>query len=217
MRTIALSLALLTLPALPAGADSPAATTKIHQVFDIIRGNDKIGTDTVDIEHQNDTTTVKVKTDVSVKVMFVEAYRYQHSCNETWKNGQLISFKSRTNDNGTKHAIDVTAAPGKLRMDADGKYSDLPKTAAPVTLWNKDAIYQTDAFDPDTGKRREIKVTDLGEEVVMLHGVPHHTHHYKIADLLTGDFARDLWYDGDELVRTKLIGSDNSVIVSDLR
>jgi hypothetical protein len=216
MRTIALSLTLLTLPVVPAGADSPAATTKTHQVFDIVRGNDKIGTDTVDIEHQNDTTTIKVKTDVSVKVMFIEAYRYEHSCNETWKNGQLVAFKSRTNDNGTKHAIDVTAAPDKLSMDADGKHSDLPKTAAPVSLWSKDAIRQSDAFDPDTGKRRAIKLTDLGEEVVTLHGVSHKTHHYKIADT-TGEFARDLWYDGDVLVRTKIIGSDNSVIISDLR
>jgi hypothetical protein len=95
--------------------------------------------------------------------------------------------------------------------------SDLPKTAAPASLWGKDAIHQFDAFDPDTGKRMAIKVTDLGEEVLTLHGVSHQTHHYKIADTLTGEFARDLWYDGDVLVRTKIIGSDNSVILSDLR
>jgi Family of unknown function (DUF6134) len=217
MRTIVLSLALFALPVVPAGADNPAAAAKIHKVFDIVRGNDKIGTDTIDIEQQNDTTTVKVKTDVSAKVMFIEAYRYEHSCNEIWKNGQLVSFKSRTNDNGTKHAIDVTAAPDKLSMDADGKHSDLPKTAAPASLWSKDTIHQFDAFDPDTGKRMAIKVTDLGEEVLTLHGVDHRTRHYKIADTLTGEFARDLWLDGDVIVRTKVIGSDNSVILSDLR
>src|SRR5207302_2849445 len=97
MRTIALFLALLALSIAPAGADKAAAAAKIHEVFDLVRGGDKIGTDTIDIERQNDTTTVKIKTDVSVKVMFVEAYRYEHSCNETWKNGQLIAFKSRTN------------------------------------------------------------------------------------------------------------------------
>ena len=48
-------------------------------------------------------------------------------------------------------------------------------------------------------------------------GVPPGTHHYKIADTLTGEFARDVWFDGDALVRTKIIGSDNSVILSDLR
>jgi Family of unknown function (DUF6134) len=217
MRTIALSLTLLALPVVPAGADSPAAATKIHWVFDIVRGNDKIGTDTIDIERQNDTTTVKIKKDVSVKVMFIEAYRYEHSCNETWKNGQLIAFKSRTNDNGTKHSIDVTAAPNKLSMDADGKHSDLPKTAAPASLWGKDAIHQFDAFNPDTGKRLSMKVTDLGEEVLTRHGVPRRTHHYKIADTMTGEFARDVWFDGDALVRTKIIGSDNSVILLDLR
>jgi hypothetical protein len=217
MRTIALSFTLLALPVVPTGAVSPAAATKIHRVFDIVRGNDKIGTDTIDIERQSDTTTIKIKKDVSVKVMFIEAYRYEHSCNETWKNGQLVAFKSRTNDNGTKHSIDVTAAPDKLSMDADGKHSDLPKTAAPESLWGKDAIHQLDAFDPDTGKPMSIKVTDLGNEALTIHGVTHQTQHYKIADTLSGDFAREVWFDGDVLVRTKIIGSDNSVILSDLR
>jgi hypothetical protein len=215
MRTIATFLTLLALSMAPASADNAAA--KIHKVFDIVRGGDKIGTDTVDIERQNDTTTVKIKTDLSVKVMFIEAYRYEHSCNETWKNGQLIAFKSRTNDNGTKHSIDVTAARDKLSMDADGKHSDLPKTAAPASLWGKDAIHQFDAFDPDTGKPLSIEVTDLGNETLTIHGVTHHAQHYKIADKLTGDFAREVWFDGDVLVRTKIVGSDNSVILSDLR
>ena len=215
MRTIALCLALLPLSIAPAGANNAAA--KIHKVFDIVRGGDKIGTDTIDIERQNDTTTVKIKTDLSVKVMFIEAYRYEHSCNETWKNGQLIAFRSRTNDNGTKHSIDVTAAPDKLSMDADGTHSDLPKTAAPASLWGKDAIHQLDAFDPDTGKPLSFEVTDLGNENVTIHGVTHQAQHYKIADKLGGDFAREVWFDGDVLVRTKIIGSDNSVILSDLR
>src|ERR1700676_3093641 len=217
MRTLALSLTLLVLPVVPAGAHNPAAATKIHRVFDIVRGNDKIGTATLDIERQNDTTAVKIKTDLSVKVMFIEAYRYEHSCNETWKNGQLVAFKSRTNDNGQKHSIDVTAAPDKLSMDADGKHSDLPKTVAPASLWGKDAIHQLDAFDPDTGKPLSIEVTDLGNEALTIHGVTHQTQHYKIADKLSGDFAREVWFDGDVLVRTKVVGSDNSVILSDLR
>lgn len=201
----------------PAGADKATGTIKTHEVFDIVRGGDKIGTDTIDIERQNDTTTVKIKTDLSVKVMYIEAYRYEHSCNETWKNGQLIAFKSRTNDNGTKHSIDVMATADKLSMDADGKHSDLPKTVAPASLWGKAAIHQFDAFDPDTGKRLSIEVTDLGNETLTINGVTHETHHYKLVDTLTGDFAREVWFDGDALVRTKIVGSDNSVIISDLR
>jgi hypothetical protein len=215
MRTIAPFVTFLALSMAPASAENSAA--KIHEVFDIVRGGDKIGTDTIDIERQNDTTTVKIKTDLSVKVMFIEAYRYEHSRNETWKNGQLIAFKSRTNDNGTKHSIDVKAAPDKLSMDADGKHSDLAKTAAPASLWSKDAIHRLDAFDPDTGKPLSIEVTDLGTEVLTINGVTHEAQHYKLADTLSGDFAREVWFDGDVLVRIKIIGSDNSVILSDLR
>jgi Family of unknown function (DUF6134) len=217
MRAIALSATLLLFPIVPAGADNPPAATKIHRVFDIVRGDDKIGTEAIDIDHQNDTTTVKVKTDISVKVMYIEAYHFEQSYDETWKSGQLVAFKSHTNDNGTKHVVDVKAAADKLSMDADGKHRDLPKTAAPVSLWRKDAIHQSEGFDIDTGKRRSIKMTDLGEEVLAMHGGPHHTQHYKIADTLDGDYERDLWFDGEVLVRYKLIGSDNSVIVSDLR
>lgn len=217
MRFIALLLALLAAATLPAKADNPAASTKIHRVFDIIRGNDKIGTDIVDIERHNDTITVKIKTDLSVKVMFIEAYRYEHSCNEVWKNGQLVAFKSRTNDNGTKHSVEVKAANDKLSMDADGKHTELPRTAAPASVWNKQVIRQSEAFEPDTGKRLSMQVTDLGTETITVQGVTRQTHHYKIADTLTGEFARELWFDGDDLVRTKIIGSDNSVILSDLR
>jgi hypothetical protein len=46
-------------PRIASCTQNPAAATKIHKVFDIVRGNDKIGTDTIDIERQNDTTTIK--------------------------------------------------------------------------------------------------------------------------------------------------------------
>jgi len=217
MRKTAVFLAFSGLAILPASANNPPAPLKIHKVFDVFRGSDKIGTDTIDIERQNDTTTVKVKTDISVKIMFMEAYRYEHSCNEVWKNGQLVTLKSRTNDNGTKHSVEVTAANDKLNMEVDGKHSDLPKTAAPADLWSIDVIHRSDAFEPDSGKRLLFKVTDLGPDSVTINGVTHQAHHYKIADTLAGEFARDLWFDGDALLRIKLIGSDNSVILSDLR
>jgi hypothetical protein len=212
-----LCLALFALLIMPARAENQPAAAKTHRVYDVTREGSNIGTETVDVERQGDTTTVKIKSDISVKVMFIEAYRYEHSCNEVWKSEQLVAFKSHTNDNGTKHAIEVTAADGKLSMVADGKHSELPKTAAPVNFWGKEVIRHLDVFEPDTGKRLLLKVTDVGPESVTVNGVAHQAHHYKIADTLHGEYARDLWFDGDVLVRSKLIGSDKSVVLLDLR
>ncbi|HYP58382.1 MAG TPA: DUF6134 family protein [Beijerinckia sp.] len=211
-----LSLA-VSAPLSPTLADVPPNSVKTRQVFDIFRGDDKIGTNTVDIERQNDTTQVKIATDIHVKVMFIEAYRYAHSCKETWKNGQLVAFKSETDDNGTKHAINVVApSPDKVNIEIDGKHSDALKGMFPASLWSKDIINQQDIFDPVTGKRLSIKVKDLGEETLQVQSATHKTHHYKITDK-TGDYERDVWFDGDVLVRMKLLGSDHSTITSDLR
>jgi hypothetical protein len=201
-------------------ADAPAGTGKLHQVFDIIRGGDKIGVDTVDVDRQKDATTVKTNTKLSVKVLSIEMYHMEHSANETWKGGQLVAFKSHTNDNGTKH--DVEIAPGsaadKLTLIVDGVKTEVPKTISPASLWNREVINRPDLFDSADGKRFSVKVKDLGEEAITLaDGVKKQAHHYRLSDKTPGAFDRDVWYDGDLLVRMKLVGSDNSTIVSDLR
>jgi uncharacterized protein DUF6134 len=82
--------------------------TKIHRVFDIVRRNDKIGTATIDIERQNDTTTIKIKKDVSVKDVH-RGLSLRTFLQRNLEKRQLVAFKSRTNDNGTKHSIDGCA------------------------------------------------------------------------------------------------------------
>jgi len=207
----------------PVRADAPprgdAAAKTTHLSFDIEREGNKIGATVIDIDRQNDVTSVKVATNISVKVMFIEAYRYEHTAAETWKGGQLTSYKSRTNDNGTQHAVDVSpgSTPDKLVLEVDGKRSDVQKAIAPASLWSKDVVNRSDLFEPANGKRLSIKVKDLGEETLMLRGVKRQTRHYKIADKTPGEFDRDLWFDGDVLVRMKLLGSDHSTIISDLR
>ncbi len=197
---------------------APAATGKTRQTFDIIRKDDKIGANVVDIDRQPDSTTVKNKTDISVKLMYVEVYRYKHACSETWKSGQLTAFKSETDDNGTKHVIEVepSATPDKVTLVVDGKKSEEPKSLAPASLWSKDLVTRTELFDPADGKRLSVKVKDLGEETLTIQGVARQTHHYQISAKPPGDFDRDLWFEGDLLVRMKMLGSDHSLIVSDL-
>ncbi len=211
MMKAGLALALLALPLYPAAADVPAAT-KTHQTYDIIRQGSKIGTNIVDVERRGDTTEVKISTKVLVKIMFVEAYRYEHEATESWKAGQLAAFTSQTNDNGTDHKVTITAGANKLDIVADGKHSDAPLSLRPASLWDRSFNAQTELFDPANGKRLAVQTKDLGDEKLTVTGVAHDTHHYKIS----GDLDRDVWFDGDTLVRMKLVGSDHSTIDSDL-
>jgi hypothetical protein len=212
MTKAGLGLALLTLPLYPAAAEIPPAATKTHQVYDVIREGSKIGTNIVDVERRGDATQVKISTKILVKVMFVDAYRFNLDETESWKAGQLVAFNSKTDDNGTNHSVSVTSGTGKLEMVADGKHSDAPLSLRPASLWDKSFNAQTELFDTKDGKRLAIKTKDLGAEKITANGVARDTRHYQIS----GDFNRDVWFDGDTLVRLKLQGSDHSIIDSDL-
>lgn len=201
----------------PLPSANSLAGGKSRYVFDILREGDKIGTNTIDIERHDGTTKVDIATKISVVVMFLEAYRYEHTCTESWKDGQLVAFKSKTNDNGTKHAIDVAAKPDKVSMEVDGKRIEAPKSLYPASLWSRDVVSRGELFEPANGKRIAIKVKDLGDETVTVGGIERRTRHFKLSAKAGSEFDRDLWFDGDMLVRMKLAGSDGSTILSDLR
>jgi hypothetical protein len=206
------ALALLMLPFYPAVADTAAAPIKTHQTYDIIREGSKIGTNIIDVERRGDATQVKISTKISVKIMYVEAYRFNHEATENWKGGRLVAYTSKTDDNGTNHSVSVTQGANKLDLVADGEHSDAPLGLHPASLWDRGFSGQTELFDTSNGKRMAVKIKDLGDERIVSNGVVHGTRHYKIS----GDFNRDVWFDGDTLVRLKLEGSDHSIINSDL-
>jgi hypothetical protein len=197
----------------PAFAGAPTAAPTVHRVFDIMRSGSKIGTDTFDISRQGDVTNVKIVTHVLVKIMFVNAYRYDHTEAGTWKGSQLVSFTSSTDDNGTNHEINATQTGGKVALVVDGTKTEMPKGVVPASLFNADVSNKGLLFDPGNGKRLSTTPQDLGEETVAVHGAPQTLRHLK----LTGGFARDLWFDKDGLVKMTLLGSDKSLITSELR
>jgi hypothetical protein len=212
-RKLSLILGLLALMIEPAVADTPTPASKIKRIYDITRDGSKIGTDIVEIEKQGDVATVKFTTHVSIKLAFVEVYHMDRTSSETWNANQFVSFMSQTNDYGTKHAVSATASDEKVHFDVDGKASDAPRKVVPNGIWSKAFLTTGQIFDDATGKLLSIKVSDLGDETLTQHGIKQQTHHYRIV----GDFERDLWFEGDALVRLRMVAPDGSKISSDLR
>lgn len=207
-------LALLILAIGPASAQ-PAATpapAPDRRLFDITRDGDKIGTEVVEIDKDQDTTNITFTTHILVVVLFIQAYHFDHSATETWTGGRFVSYKALTDDNGTKHSVTAIAAGDKVDLDVDGKQSQAAPDLLPASWWNKDFVNRTDMLDAETGRQISIKVTDLGDEPLVQNGTTVQARHYKVR----GDIERDLWFDGDRLLRIQLVGSDHSTIVSDL-
>jgi len=191
----------------------PPEPTTTQRIFDITRDGSKIGTDIIDIVSDGKTTTVNFTTHISVVIMFMQAYRMDHTAVETWTDGKFVSYTGQTDDNGKKHVISATLTDKKFDLTVDKKDQELPQLVLPATLWNTDFIGATELFDPDKGTLLSVEVKDLGEQAIRQHGNTIQAEHYRI----TGDLKRDIWVVNDIPVRIKLLGSDGSKIVSDLR
>jgi hypothetical protein len=196
----------------PQTATAPAAVPD-RRLFDIFRDGNKIGTELIEIDKDGDTTSVKFTTRISVVVMFIQAYHFEHSATETWTDGRFVSYTALTDDNGTKYDVSAVVKDDKMDLDVDGTHSEAAPDLIPASWWSKDFINRTDMLDSETGKPISVKVADLGDEPIVRNGATEQVHHYKIS----GGVNRDLWFDGDTLVRVQLIGSDHSTITSDLR
>jgi hypothetical protein len=197
---------------------APAVRTEAgaQLVYTVSREGSPIGRTTVDIDRSGDTVTVTSKTDIEVKVIIV-LYRYAQSVTETWKGDQLVSFKSETDDNGTPHDVSITPSGKGLTIVADGKTSNAPAGAVPASFWSTRFTKAKTAIHPDNGRLMNVSVKDVGADPITIGGTPHQAQHYKVS--AGKDYDRELWFDGDQLIRVRIKDSttQGSLISSDLQ
>jgi hypothetical protein len=198
-----------TLSALVAATTVAAPAPPETLRFAIMRNGEQIGTHAIEISRTGPETSVHITTDLSVKVLFITAYRLQHSATERWVNGQLVAFDSTTDNNGVRHKVSATRRTSGLEVQADGKTNRVDQNVFPASLWNQELMRRKTAFDTQDGQVDPISVTDNGTEDLSVGSRALKAHHYEIK----GRYSQDIWYDErGRLVQVKLIGSDGSVI-----
>ena len=180
--------------------------------FAIMRNGQQIGQHDITISSEEGTTTVNFRTEIQVKVMFINAYSFTYAGREVWADNHFKSFVSQTNDNGASHSVNASAGADRVAIAADGARMDASKNTVPSSFWNLDFINRTDFFHTETGKLMKLSVTDMGNERLSTRMGWRVARHYRIR----GDLERDLWFDQSGApMRYQLRGSDNSVITSE--
>lgn len=192
MRLFGLVVGLAAVLAAPVNALSIPSNGKLN--FDVVRKGKDIGDHSYQFSGQRGAFTVKVATDIAVKVPLIRTtvYSFQHASLETWKGGKLQNISSKTNDDGEAHQLD-TASKGVL----------------PASLWNDDIVRSGKLLNTVDGKMMKVRVADLGMENVKTRRGAVSAHHFR----LSGDLARDLWYDADgNLAQVAFKADDGSTV-----
>jgi hypothetical protein len=192
---------------MPAGAAAIPADGKLD--FTVYRDGDEVGSHEIVFRQSGNQTEVDVVTDIVVTVAFVPVYRFEQEAHEIWKDGQLVSLVSQTNDDGTAHQLEVHEDGASLDVIGDGVTSQAEKSIIPASLWNPEIVQQSMILNSLSGGELAVQVAYVGEEAVAVKGNQVQARHYS----MTGQFERELWYDNDGvLVRVEFKGKDGSDI-----
>lgn len=177
--------------------------------FAIMRNGSQIGSHRMSIDHTGADTSVTIATTVEVKVLFVTAYHFEHTESERWTNDHLVSLKSTTDNNGTRHSVAIVQKPSDLEVAADGKVSAVDRNIVPTSYWNPEFLRHPSVIDTQDGQVTPITVVDRGPDQLTIDGRIIKAHHY----VIKGRYSQDVWYDDHQhLVQVSLVGTDGSTI-----
>ncbi len=161
--------------------------------FDVFLDKSKIGKHTFTLD-QNRQLTSRAK--FNVKVLFVNAYSYDHTAKEQWKEDCLASLDANTTEN--KVVTNVKGAQKDAGFEvSDGKKTQtLSSCAMTFAYWNPKILAQSKLLNPQNAEYLDTQFEKLASETITVKGKPVEATHYKLKGSLNGKdkLNIELWY-----------------------
>lgn len=180
--------------------------------FDVFLDKSKIGKHTFTLD-QNHALTSRAK--FNVKVLFIEAYNYDHTAKEQWKDDCLAALEANTTENKVVTNIKGTKKDAGFEV-TDGKTTQtLPACTMTFAYWNPKILTQPKLLNPQNAEYLDTKFEKLGQETISVKGQPTEATHYKLKGSLNGKnkLNIELWYNlKNEWVALKSITPEGYII-----
>lgn len=160
--------------------------------FAVVRNKSKIGTHVLTFDQNGNDLTVTVAVELKVGVGPIVLFRYKHSAKEVWKDGQLFSLDTVTNDDGTPNK--VTGRRTDAGFTVVGTKAPLytaPENVLPATHWNRHML-DGPMINTQDGRLMHPTITPKGNDAIpVAAGGTITANHFA----MTGDAQLDTWYD----------------------
>ena len=138
--------------------------------FDIYRNNDLVGFHKVNVKKKGDNTK-EVITDIliQVKILGIKVHTYKSYGVETYKNDELIDFKSKTQDGSDNDYCNIKKISyGKYSFDGmteNKKYIyELTEKFYPALWWNHDSLLNNNYVLGQGCRNLKTQITFLKKE-----------------------------------------------------
>ena len=176
--------------------------------FDIYRNNKNIGKHIFSFKKQDDLLAVESEINFEIKKLGVVLYRYHVKGTEYYKDGQLVKFNSKTNQNGKDKYVNLELKSGELVIDGSSFKGKVPIDYLLGTWWNHSIVKAEAQISAVSGRIIEQKVTFLGKEIIKIGDKEYNTLHFNFSssdEKLSKNkrLNTDVWYDEENFYWVK--------------
>jgi LPS O-antigen subunit length determinant protein (WzzB/FepE family) len=180
--------------------------------FDVFLDKSKMGQHTFTLNDNKLTSTAKF----NVKVLFIEAYAYNHKAIEQWNNGCLSQLTAYTVENKDINDVNGKLTDAGFVVDNGKSMQTLPDCTMTFAYWDPKILTQTKLLNPQNAEWLDVKVNKIGEESLAVKGHQTKATHYKLSGTLAGKqkLNIELWYttDTNEWVALKSITPEGYLV-----
>ena len=163
--------------------------------FDVYLDKTKMGTHTFVL---NDANTMTSSAKFKVKVLFINAYNYNHVSKEQWQNDCLSTIEAETTENKVHTRVSGKLEAGAFSISANGAQNQaLPACVMTFAYWNPKTLTQSKLLNPQNAEYLNTNIKQVGTETIEVKGKQTEAEHYLLQGLSEGKIKLniDLWYD----------------------
>jgi hypothetical protein len=178
---------------------------KLNKIeFDIYRNNKHIGKHIFSFKKLDNEIEVESEINFEIKKFGVVLYKYHVKGTEYYRDGKLIKFNSKTNQNGKEKYVNLKAEGKDLVIDGSSFKGKVSQEYLLGTWWNHSIVKAPAQISAVSGRIIKQKVTFLGKEKIKLGNKTFKTLHFNFSSIdkklnKSKRLNTDVWYDEETL------------------
>lgn len=184
--------------------------------FNVFLDKSKIGTHSFIF---NDNTLIS-KAKFNVKVLFIDAYKYDHESTEQWQNDCLTNIDVNTTEDKVTTIVKGKKMASGFEISDSKSSQTLAECVMTFAYWNPKILTQTKLLNPQNAEYLDTTISKLGSAKIDVKGKPTETTHYKLTGALKGikKLNIELWYNlENEWVALKSVTPEGYNIIYKLK
>tara|TARA_B100000470_G_scaffold91809_1_gene70779 strand:+ start:280 stop:963 length:684 start_codon:yes stop_codon:yes gene_type:complete len=168
--------------------------------FDIYRNNKHIGEHIFSFAKSDEQISIESEINFIIKKLGIVLYKYHVKGKEVYKDGKLIKFNSRTDQNGKEKYVNLELENDEFIINGSSFKGKTPTNYLLGTWWNHSIVEAEAQISAVSGRIINQKVTFLGKETIKIGNKNYKTLHFNFSSTdkkLKKDkkLNTDVWYE----------------------